>query len=330
MKAKREQATTQILPREEWDFFSKKSSIPDVREWNAWLNYEYARSCRPILEAVRQVRGGKPPAAPDYRFAVFLEKQFPEFPKTPWLEISPARRGDLRAKGIIPENDPFEDRKPFLVYDANDFVCSVMEESVSLTNSIHGDQFSVFEIDFAFENRVLTQAFAAWLDLRREFLFKKYDQQIELRSGGTFNPKFAFEPRPFRRRPGQAKNKRQYKNYLSRLAALRLVAFHGNWLKAEYDADLHGGRPFYQGQKSWLRAADEAGDLMMRFVAVWKYAHGFPFILDPTRNIHELLPDICCSPLPLATAQMRNARPSIREFIKNQVVTFEEVAAFKI
>jgi len=258
--------------------------------------------------------------------AEFLAKQFPEFPRTAWLNIPPARRGKLREQGVIPEKDPFEERVPMQAHDVNDFVRDMAEENEGFNNSIYYERFSVLEINFQMENPKIKKAFADWLDARRKLLLKKYHEPVDSRSGGTFNQNVIFEPKPSRRPPGQKKNKRQYENYLKRLAALRLMVFYGDWSEAKHHADLPDGRPLYQDQRSWQRATDEAAELMMRFVAVWKNAAEFPFILDPNRNMHGFVPGICRSPLPPNDTQMKNARHGIREFIKRDVMSFDELS----
>jgi len=44
------------LHRDEWDFFNPTISKPPLWQWNDWLNYEYARSCHPIVKAVNELR----------------------------------------------------------------------------------------------------------------------------------------------------------------------------------------------------------------------------------------------------------------------------------
>ena len=211
-------------------------------------------------------------------------------------------------------------------HDVNDFVRDMAEENEGFNNSIYYERFSVLEINFQMENPKIKKAFADWLDARRKLLLKKYHEPVDSRSGGTFNQNVIFEPKPSRRPPGQKKNKRQYENYLKRLAALRLMVFYGDWSEAKHHADLPDGRPLYQDQRSWQRATDEAAELMMRFVAVWKNAAEFPFILDPNRNMHGFVPGICRSPLPPNDTQMKNARHGIREFIKRDVMSFDELS----
>ncbi len=319
MNLNRARPKTEKLPNREWDFFSDSKQIPQVYEWNAWLNYEYARSCRPIVEAVRQIRGDQVMEKAPYRFAVFLAKNFPEFPVMPWLKMSAARRGQLRDDGIIPKIDPFEERLPLLVHDIDEFVRDLENGDRVLTGSLMDQRFSVIEINFNSEDHQIRRAFAEWLEQRRKALLERYRDPSELRSGRTFNPAIAFQAKPSKRPPGQARNKRQYKNYLKRLAALRQAVFHKDKKGADRFEMFPGGRNFYHDERSLQRAADEAADLMMRFVDVWKYCYGFPFILDPKRNVNEPLLGVRGGPLPLSGSQLKVARPLIRAFINRDV-----------
>ena len=66
-----------------WDFFSDTKRISGDHQLLPWLHYEYARSYRPVVEAVQRIRNHPADPEPTFAFAKMLAKRFPEFPDIP-------------------------------------------------------------------------------------------------------------------------------------------------------------------------------------------------------------------------------------------------------
>src|SRR5438128_2910214 len=80
------------LPGSEWNF----SQLPPEWQMYHWLNYEYARTSRTIVQGVLHLRarelaprevGTLPKRSSVPSFAGYLARNYPEFPTKPWLEL---------------------------------------------------------------------------------------------------------------------------------------------------------------------------------------------------------------------------------------------------
>jgi hypothetical protein len=273
------------LPESEWIFFPKGSSEPLDWQWNHWLNYEYARSCEEMVAAVQQVRkhkieeretGTLPTLLKVPRFAVYLARNYPKFPKTPWLQLSNeqhARR--IEESGSNQAGNPFEE-DIIKSYDVADFADDIATGEMNiLRGQLRDEKYAVLEIDFTQNNKQIEKKFHDWLLGRRKALEKMFKDSNFLQF---------VKPSRERMNIGQRGNIRTYKSWFNNLAAYRLMRHYSGVYKKCGDATEEVlGKPLYHcvNNSKWLGAQKKAERLMKRFRVIWEHSYYPPFILKP-------------------------------------------------
>ena len=170
-------ASPDDLPEIEWNF---PKYLMDIKpgEWLCLLDYEYARSCRPIVEEVLQVRrrtpeprevGTCPERRGKFAFSVFLANQFPEFPSQPWFAIArDLRHVRLRRLGFDLDRNPFAG-PPIRFHDPNIFCDAIACGDLSLNSStLDARRLGILEINFTRGPKQIQDCFKRWLDDRLE------------------------------------------------------------------------------------------------------------------------------------------------------------------
>lgn len=258
------------LPGEEWDFTSAAIVKPPTWQWNDWLDYEYARSCRPIVQAVHELRNRKPPDRecgslpqnPKFpRHAVYLAHHYPDFLRTPWLNL-PADQHNFRKDAGDQIGSPF-DEGALEVVDPFYLAYRIATGDVWLDEQNLTDQkYALFKIDFLREVKLIEKKFRTWLQRRRvEYL------KIRAAAEDTIDAKAAMPPK--RRKgahSGQANNQRNYTTAFRQLAALRLLEhFQYNYVRCTQETGLYNGR----SNTRWFDAANQAAARLVRFNIMW-------------------------------------------------------------
>jgi hypothetical protein len=278
------------LPHDEWDL-QRSKDLPPEWQWHDWLNYEFARSCRPMVEAVRTIRGRQipereagtfPPAEKFPRHAVYLANTYPEFPKIPWRKLSWESRA-TRSKHNDQVGDPFE-QQAFQPWDAFKFQDIIQTGDLWLQEDRLEDQkYAVFKIDYLRSQDLIMKQFRHWLEKRRPAYIadrKAFLKRLsELRAKHKDLPGANLEAKPPKQlqkstqmiNAGKGKNRSKYFPLLKNLAALRLLEYH------EYDyaecaaqtKDNH--KSLYTGVNStkWFDAAKMAVQMLLRFEIMW-------------------------------------------------------------
>lgn len=324
---KTEKGKQKSPPESYWRF-----DLTTVPPWqhNAWLNYEYARSCRTITDSVSAIRAGtigvKYPC-----LAIDVAKDFPEFPAKAWVDIDgKARVQRLQRYGIDANYDPFgrDDSTPIEFYDIADVVGQVMAGDLCFSRSMEDEVYSVAKINFDHEDSAIVKHFTAWLTARRAKLIGQYEDQLV---GTKQNPRNYFEPDPRPKQRGHGANVSQYRSWFKRLAALRLL----KEMQWEDAADLTEtspmGEPLYSDDRAWRRARQEAGDLMLRFTRAWQ-SRSFPFLLVPRwlRGQPGLIgcthPFIANVHKPKKDA-LNKYRQRIRQCMDSEVISYQELVS---
>jgi hypothetical protein len=297
LQESREQAELEQdpLPHSEWGFYDQpRARLPKPWQLNHWLNYEYARSSSSIVKAVLKLRakessereaGTMPFPCQLPRFAVYLANCYPEFPATPWLELSDSqkKRCLLEAAGS-PVQDPFEETA-LKVYDTFEFCTNIEMGNDRLEPfQIRGESFGIFEIDFRNGDERLVRKFREWLRARRKHLIDKYkNSSAHKRAAGYFKKKATSR--------GQHRNQRQYEAWMKRLAALRLMVHHQDaFLLCWQQTGGLLNKPLYaDDQTAWDRPKREAATLLKWFAELWQYRYHPPFGLRPEDFDESLL-----------------------------------------
>jgi len=312
-------------PRNYWDFNLSQVTVGHL---NPWLNYEFARSCRGIVQCVQKIRADIEQETPPV-FARFLAARFPEFPAKAWLEIgSKLRIERLRSAGIDPDADPFDRREePIEIYDIHDVLDGVSGGEMCFSRSMTDEVYGVIKINFDHENSTIVKTFEAWLAKRRTELIKQYKDNPVGRENRNF-----FEPHTPPRQRGHGANQSQFRPWFKRLAALRLL----QEMKWDSAADLTQeflDKPLYSERRAWTRAQQEAGDLMLRFTRAWK-SRSFPFLLVPKRLHREVGLTGCGSPF-LSNTRAWNPdnlecyRERIRSLLAQETLSRQEIISFQ-
>jgi hypothetical protein len=311
------------IPETFWRF-----NLTQVVLWqrNAWLNYEYARSCRTIAESVKAIRAGNKdcqyPA-----FAACLAKSFPEFPAKAWVEIDAGARNErLQRVGIDASHDPFgRTDEPVEFLDIHDVLDQVMAGELCFSNAMEDEAVGVFKINFDYEDEAVVTAFAAWLAQRRAELIKRYKgAPVGRRKRNFFEP----ESRPIQR--GHGDNQSQYQIWFNRLAALRLLG-EMDFALAEHQTQKILGKPLYSDERSWIRVQQEAGDLMLRFTKAW-ILRPFPFLLVPRRLSGQIGLAGCNRPFisdhgAWKPGALKIYRKQVRKHIAEEVLPYRETTS---
>ena len=264
------------LPVEEWDFTGDKIDKPPLWQWNDWLNYEYARSCRPIVEAVIELRARKipereagsfPPPEKYPRHAVYLADNYPDFPLKPWLKLTAAHRNIRNGTGDH-VGGPFEE-EALEILDTFEFEYRIATGDIWLDSQNISDQkYSVFKIDFLRDKKLIEKKFRLWLKRRQTEYLKMRTVAIEKLSQAAIPPKRKKEVHS-----GQAKNQRNYTAAFKQLAALRLLEhFQYDYIRCgqETTQDEHD-TPLYNDKNNprWFEAANKAAARLVCFHIMW-------------------------------------------------------------
>lgn len=294
------------LPKSEWEFRPSGQPAPANWQLNHWLNYEYARSSRKIVEAVLHLRSHQPETREEGtlpaplkvpRFATYLfYKHRHTFPEKAWRDLPEAERSLRRFEnGLGGWCDPFEE-DILKVFDRHLFADSIARGEITLRDGPTEDGLAIFQINFQERDDTILKHFRAWLEQRRDELINQYKTQYH-----HVPPKepccLADAFKPAKRRVGRSRNCRPYFTCLDRLGALRALAHTGRWLPA-YNLTWNGKKALYsRNQTAWDRARDEALDLMMRLTFAWEHSFFPPFVLNPMDYLHVPGPRILARPL---------------------------------
>jgi len=300
------QASAQAsLPADEWDFTSLRIKQPPLWQWNDWLNYEYARSCLPLVTAVVELRqrtveerecGSWPPSPKHPRHAVYLAANYPEFPRTPWLKLPTARR-DMQKSAVDQIGGPFEENA-LEVVDTFDFIHRIATGDLWLDEQNQADQkYSFFKIDFPREEKLIIKKFGLWLARRRREYF-------QAKTAAAMPPKQTKEVHS-----GQKENKRNYVTAFKQLAALRLLEHHNYDYKkcVENTTEHPGDKPLYNDLNNarWFDAAKQATERLVRFNMMWTVQRE-PAYFYKSHEFQEVLKFY-----PKLEADLANARSNI-------------------
>ena len=335
------------LPEKEWNFFGDRVVQPLTWQMNHWLNYEYARSSRSIVEAVQQLRerkiatrevGTLPDGINVPRLAVYLKDNYPEFPEQPWHELPKdqrRRRAREVAGGV--DQDPFE-KNALTVYDSFDFCRQIAIGEISLDSCrISDEEFCVLKIDFTKGDKLIEKKFRQLLQRRRQELEEKYENEFVSsgRSGKEVSLAESFKVKRATANVGQHNNRRVYVSWMKRLAALRLLKHYGigNWGSAAEETKKVSGKYLYSYEQTpWRRAAEEALELFKRFEVAWKYALHPAFLLRPNDYHGSLFAPSLAGPLIKKTKSKSKPSPAsnstrqecLTRFLQNNFVDFTE------
>jgi hypothetical protein len=268
------------LPKDEWDFTGPQFNKTSLWQWNDWLNYEYARSCRPIVEAVIELRAKKipelergsfPPPTKFPRHALYLAKHYPDFPLKPWLQLPEPQR-NLRKENAGQVGGPFEEGV-LEVWDAFDFAYRIATGDIGLDpKNLTDHKYAVFKIDFLRDKKMIGKKFRLWLKRRQTEYLKNLQKRTEAMNQSPSRP--AIPPIFINEvHSGQKKNKRNYVVAFKQLAALRLLEhFQYDYQKCGYET-LMGPRSkplYFSGNNTrWFQASDEAAARLVRFNIMW-------------------------------------------------------------
>ncbi|MEI6195198.1 MAG: hypothetical protein WCS42_12795 [Verrucomicrobiota bacterium] len=275
------------LPQNEWDFTGPQIVKPPPWQWNDWLNYEYARSCRPIVKAVLELRdrkvperefGSLPPAPKFPRHALYLASRYPDFPLKPWLKI-PASHRNKQAESGDHVGSPLE-ANVLEAWDAFDFTERIATGDIWLNPLDLADQkYAVFKIDFRRDQKLIEKKFRFWLERRREEYSK-------------IRPSAKSPNRRKEVNSGQSKNKRNYIVAFKQLAALRLLEhFQYDYQEcvAETMADAKSKPLYFAGNNTrWFEAANHAAARLVHFNVMWTL-EAEPAYFFKFHEIHEKL-----------------------------------------
>lgn len=276
----------------EWNFFPTGSRDPLDWQWNHWLNYEYARSCDVMVAAVQQVRehkieeretGTLPTLLKVPRFAVYLARNYPEFPGTPWQQLSDKQRAlRVEESGSNLTGNPFEE-DIIKSYDVADFADDIAIGELDIRhNRLRDEKFAVLEIDFTQNDKQIEKKFHDWLVARRGKLEKIFAKSKLLQF---------VKPSRERMNIGQRGNKRTYKGWFNNLAAYRLMRYYGDYKKCGDVTEDVLGKPLYNcsNNSKWVKAQRNVEELMKRFKLTWKNSYYPTFILLPEQYYENFL-----------------------------------------
>jgi len=221
-----------------------KSKIPE-REWNFsscptshlrfCQKYEYGRSSNSIRNFVDDWRAsGFARADQPLKENVELEilenmdffRLFPEFPKTPWLDLPGDQVKARLAK--LPKRTPILVRS---VGVSELFSEGEYRDVVRTLDPYHTCSIQPIEVNWFFNDKLLISAFKTWLKDHRRFRGKE-------------------------ERGGQSP-----KELLKALAAWRLLKHHTAMEADEITGDVLG-KPLFRSQSDWLDAKSRADDVL--------------------------------------------------------------------
>jgi hypothetical protein len=309
---------SKVLAPCEWNLEKTAREIPD---WQLlmMLHYEYARSYKPIIDEVTQLRRKLPsdratlPVSP---FARFLFKSFPEFPSTSWAKINPALREEKLGQVGINEATQFYFQEPawqaWEVFDPE--ALSLKEE---LTN-FAAESYGVFKLDFSQEDEVIQTQFSAWLSSRRKSLMDKHDNKVQLSDGTERNANCAFQSKcKFSPPPGKGHKKPKCLFFLKALGGLRAFRYkQRDVVEAEVMTRDEDAKSLYCDEPSWLRCETQAAEMMQRLTIAWKLCFR-PYDVFKYENMeHVLTPRELKLPLATSKNLSKQRRDKATSFLK--------------
>jgi hypothetical protein len=141
------------LPDAEWKLATALGGLAPG-ERSVFINYEYGRSYRPLVEDVLWIRrtappvreaGTQPDARPGLAAARFWARYFPEFPEIPYSEVDKVeRRRRLDALGLDSLSDPYHEAA-VLSHDP-DIFCSQVGAGDLVMEPNLGRRFMILEL----------------------------------------------------------------------------------------------------------------------------------------------------------------------------------------
>lgn len=274
-----------FLPDAEWKF-GRLDEWLAPGEWTVFLNYEYGRIYRPLVEDVLRLRdaapisrevGTQPDQRPGLAAAKFWARYFPEFPAHPYSALArEERRRRLDRLGLDSLADPNRANAVYS-HDPDVFFFQIAVGDLSLDEGLRR-RLMILELKPTRSKKVLRQQVLELAD-------KKF---ASLQKGdGQFRPLGA----DARGSAGQKRNGRVVDTFTKNLAALRLVSSHGwDWRKAANYAQSRRSQVYANKQYVWERAYRSALYLLRRFEAAWKRCYWPEFVLDPSRFSHQWSP----------------------------------------
>lgn len=272
-----------MLTESDWKFPNgTDAKVPDW-ELDAWLNYEYARSYRPMVRSVLMLRArrehirthpeGNRPSMPNRlpAFAQFLQDAFPEFPKVAWLSIPEATRHErMRRAGIDEHTSPFG-KSTVEVLDLDLFTREIAfwERDYQFGN-LDDERMLLLKIDYRHSPDQILRRITAILKQRRQHLGSLYQQLIaknKERGVVTPAPPDPTQPTANRRNVGKRDNPRQSYDRMQFLATLRVLTHHEGDT-AEIARLKYGN--FYTAPIGWNAARNKALNTLIRLDQAWK------------------------------------------------------------
>lgn len=268
-----------MLAESDWKFPNgNDAKVPDW-ELDAWLNYEYARSCRTMVRSVlmfrwyrknrEDVRPRMPNGLP--QFARFLEDFFPEFPAQAWLSIPEATRHQrlLRA-GIDEHTSPFA-RATVEVLDLDFFTRDVVfGEFDYRVGNLDDERMLLLKVDYQRLDKQILERIAAILKQRRQHLRSLYQHMVaKNKDKGVRAPAPPDPTQPTRNRAtvGKRDNPLEYYDRMQFLATLRLLTHHegdtSEIKRLKYSVS-------YENPIGWNRARNNALNTLLRLQQAWK------------------------------------------------------------
>jgi hypothetical protein len=329
---------------------SRSQTIPPQRiseiEWNmevtlkgvppwqliAMLNYEYARSYEPILEAVDQLRNlnkavqaarKSSPQNTHPPFAEYLVRDFPEFPHTPWVKIDPEERLKRLSKVNINEkNGLYEPRQPaWKAWELGGEKASLVARQWANWPENIRELYGAFVLDFLQTDEEIIKQFSEWVTQRRKALIKKYDHPIKLNDGSELNDNVIFNPRKGPNLPkGHGHKQRKCEESLKALGWWRIWELSSCNLDNVYRALKSSGRSASSSQdrnfseQKFYRAKVRVGQTMLNLAARWNQ---FSF---PNDIIED--PRVVQHPTPGTTDHIMDKEKKLNKAEKNEARKF--------
>lgn len=272
-----------MLAESDWKFPNGKDAKVPVWELDAWLNYEYARSCRTMVRSVLMLRVGHQyhrknledgrPRMPNGlpQFARFLEHFFPEFPDQAWLSIPETTRHQrlLRA-GIDEHTSPFA-RATVEVLDLDFFTRDVAFGDFDYrVGNLDDERMLLLKVDYRRLDKQILKRIAAILKQRREHLRSLHQHLIaknKKKGVRAPDPPDPTQPTENRATVGKRHNPLEYYNRMQFLATLRLLTHHegdtSEIKRQKYSVS-------YENTIGWNRARNNALNTLLRLQQAWK------------------------------------------------------------
>ncbi|NBR84122.1 MAG: hypothetical protein EB141_09045 [Verrucomicrobia bacterium] len=281
-----------MLNDNEWKWPTRAQKVLADWELNGWLNYEFARSYRPMVKWVLELRSDKKPTPRQEgelpverrnppRFATFLVKHFPEFPAHPWLAIPETeRRARLRKVGINEHTSLF-DQKTVQEIDLDIYTYRTAVGDCDHDPADLGDAADLFvRINFHRTDKQILRRLAQIVTRRREQLKTLHAEKVrqhvkaELRGNPPWDPTAVTHNR---RGVGKRENPGVIYSRMNELSVLRLsVYFAGDLIKVQKATGTL--RP---NSSNWMRLKNSALDMMIRMRDAWCFSFAPPWVLEP-------------------------------------------------